>query len=202
LHFEVPSPIENESLVYKLNRVLHKDIHVLELGECSSDFHARFSAVSRRYKYLIDLEYPLYLQDQVFHYSYGHQTLDIDKIKQAAELLLAYEEFFPFCKSKSQVAHFKCQLIESQWELVDKRYLIYSVQANRFLRGMVRLIVGMCLEVGKGQMEIKEVQHALDAQIRLRKPYSAPACGLYLFDVKYPTGSISTSANGALFFPI
>ncbi len=201
-HFDVLHPIEDDSFLYKLNRVLSKDIHILTFGECSDDFHARFSAVRRTYKYLVDLDYSVFLQDQVFHYSYSRQTLDIGKMKEAAELLLAYEEFFPFCKSKSQTAHYKCQLCESRWELVSNRYLIYTVQANRFLRGMVRLIVGMCLGVGKGQIEIVEVQHALEVQKRLRKPFSAPACGLYLYDIEYPDGNISKSTSDSLFFPI
>ena len=192
----------SDSIKGKANRMLGPDIVIYNVKEVDGEWHARYSARKRTYKYLIDFDIPTFSQDSVYAYPYKAQQLSFDKMQAAGKLLLNYNSFFPFCKSKADVNHYDCQLYQSEWEFLGNRYLIYTIQANRFLRGMVRLIVGMCLRVGEGKIELSSVRQALDKQTRLQNPYSAPAKGLYLYDIDYGNSDINCSPNAGLFFPI
>ena len=110
--------------------------------------------------------------------------LDRTAMQNAVNLLLEYEEFSPFCKTKSDVFTMKCKLSEAHWVFTDTEWT-FHISANRFLRGMVRLIVGMSLRVGEGKLSLNDVRYAMENQTRLPKPWSAPAAGLYLSEIEY-----------------
>jgi tRNA pseudouridine38-40 synthase len=108
-------------------------------------------------------------------------------MQDVADLLLNYKSFFPFCKTDSGLENFDCELKKAFWEHRPQDFrLIFHITANRFLRGMVRLIVGACLNVGLGKIELEDVKSALDEQKPLKKSLSVPPQGLFLTDVKYP----------------
>ncbi|MEM1248857.1 MAG: hypothetical protein AAGK22_20925 [Acidobacteriota bacterium] len=113
-------------------------------------------------------------------------------MQKAAQGLLEYEDFFPFCKSGSDVKHTRCTLTRSEWIFSDNRWA-YHIEANRFLRGMVRLITGMCLLVGMGQLTLEELHRAMIDQKRLPKDLSMPPEGLFLKKVAYQTAEIRQS---------
>ena len=115
-------------------------------------------------------------------------------MQKAAALLLDYEEYFPFCKTNTDVKTMRCQLFRSEWEVnLAARRMTFHIAANRFLRGMVRLIVGMQLNVGLGKTSIEEVKEAMEQQTRLVKSLSVPPQGLYLCDIRYKEGTILKS---------
>ncbi len=170
-------------LLGRLNRYLPEDIALRGLYEVSTDVHARFSATQRSYRYCISYAKDPFRPDTV---AWLPQLRDLDRerMQEAAALLLAYDEFAPFCKTNSDAYTMRCTLTESRWDFGAEE-LCYRISADRFLRGMVRLIVGMCLQVGTGQLQADEVRRALDRQQRLPRPLSVPACGLFLTRVQY-----------------
>ena len=168
----------------RYNRFLADDIAILGLYEVPTDFHARFHATSRSYEYKLVFHKDPFRPDTVTSLP-QFQDLDRDKIQAAAALLLDYEEFAPFCKTNSDAFTMKCTLTEARWNFGEEEWT-FHISANRFLRGMVRLIVGMCVSVGEGKLTLADVRRALDSQQRLPKPWSAPAAGLYLSAVEYP----------------
>jgi len=123
-------------------------------------------------------------QTTLSHYPIARK-LDQQKLQEAARLLLNYTEFTPFCKTKSDAKTMHCILHRSEWEFRENEW-IYHVAANRFLRGMVRLIVGMCLSVAQDKVSLDDVKHALETQTRLNKSLSAEPEGLFLVEVRYP----------------
>lgn len=168
----------------RFNRFLADDVAILGLYEVPADFHARFHATGRSYVYRITLQKDPFRQDTVASLP-QMAGLDQKKMQSAATILLAYDAFAPFCKTNSDAFTMKCEVTEARWVFDDEGW-VFHISANRFLRGMVRLIVGMCLRVGEGKLSLEEVRHALDQQTRLPKPWSAPAAGLFLSDVRYP----------------
>lgn len=183
-HFDAAQKLTND-FVYRLNSLLGKDIVCYQLLEVAADAHARFDATSRSYQYVIDLIQNPFRQETAYYCRYGNQ-LELDKMQAAAKLLLNYKDFTTFCKSKTDNKTNLCDLRQSEWIFNEKeQQLVYQVTANRFLRGMIRLIVGMCLNVGKGNMSIELVKTALEEQKTLKNALSAPAEGLFLMDIKY-----------------
>lgn len=170
----------------RLNRMLPPDIAIRRIFEVAPDAHARFDAVRRSYEYHIILDKNPFQTLTVWHFPF-FEKLDLEKTLAAAALLLNYKEFQPFCKSNTDVHTMECDLLRSEWVFdPEKRTLTYHISANRFLRGMVRLIVGMCLNVGLGKLTLEEVRAALDSQTLLKKSWSVPGEGLSLTEVKYP----------------
>ena len=170
----------------RMNNFLPKDISLYDLIPVADDAHTRFDATKRSYEYHIIFEKsPFETQTAV---SIGYkEKLDFDKMREAAKLLLNYGEFNTFCKTHTDAKTRFCKLTRSEWvEMEDGKRWVFHISADRFLRGMVRLIVGMCLNVGLGKLELETVKTALDNQTILQKAHSAPAHGLFLTEVKYP----------------
>ncbi len=181
-HFDADSIQELPELVYRLNRMLPPDIAIHDIVKVGGETHARYDAVSRSYEYFLHTsKSPFAIHS--FYYMYGRP--DVNILNQAASLLLEYTDFFPFCKAHSDVHTTICQLQQSVWEKDGEQY-IYRVTANRFLRGMIRLIVGMCLNVDRGQLTLEEVQQSLESRRRLRLDWSVPPQGLFLCNIRYP----------------
>lgn len=184
-HFDSEkSPESIENLKYKLNEILPEGIGIYEIIPVSDNAHARFDAVKRSYVYDISFCNNPFYRRYRYYWKY-RQRPDINKLNEIAELLRRYNEFQPFCKSNSGLEHFRCELYQAYWK--ESEYdLQFYIQANRFLRGMVRLIVGTCIYYAMGKMSFEEVKNALDNQTPLRKSYSAPSEGLSLYEIEYP----------------
>jgi tRNA pseudouridine38-40 synthase len=183
-HFDAEEVLTKD-FIYHLNSILGKDIVCYQLIEVADDAHARFDATSRSYQYVIDLAQNPFRQETAYYCRFGNQ-LDFDKMQAAAKLLLNYKDFTTFCKSKTDNKTNLCDLRQSEWVFdEEKKQLIYHVTANRFLRGMIRLIVGMCINVGKGNVPLEHVKVAMEEQKILKTAHSAPAEGLFLMDIKY-----------------
>jgi len=184
LHFDHESPLPN-NFMNRLNKVLPVDIAFYHLREMSPKAHARFDAKERAYEYHIVFRKNPFTSQTAYYFPQW-KKLDIEKMQAAAKLLLDYPAFYPFCKSKTDVKTMNCDLRRSEWEILpSQRGIIFHISANRFLRGMVRLIVGMCLNVGMGKLKLERVKEALDQQERLVKSLSAPPQGLFLTQVNY-----------------
>jgi tRNA pseudouridine38-40 synthase len=158
-------------------------IAIYDLFPVAAEDHARYSAVSRTYHYhIIDRKDP-FLYDQRYHY-YGFHQLQTSEMQTAAMLLMDYDAFYPFCKAHSGVKHYRCELQHATWSFTPHE-MIFEITANRFLRGMVRLIVGMCIQVGMGKMAVDHVREALEQQTPLSGSWSVPPEGLFLTDIRY-----------------
>lgn len=182
-HFDFSGELPPRLLV-RLNRYLPEDIALRKLWEVPGEVHARFSPTGRAYLYRLSLLKDPFRTDTVAWLP-AMSALDYGKMEAAATLLMDYGAFAPFCKTNSDAFTMKCTLTESRWVFGEEE-LGYHVSANRFLRGMVRLIVGMCLQVGSGRLELTEVRNALEKQQPLPRPLSVPAAGLYLRQVNLP----------------
>ncbi len=181
-HFDT----NNEDIVNhirKINYLLPLDIVVYSIERVKDDAHARFDAIARGYEYHLAYQKDPFSIDQVYFYAL-RDPLDFDKLNEAASILLDYEEFYPFCKTNHDAHTLKCSLSRCEW-VEHNGKLVFHIESNRFLRGMVRLIVGMCIRVANGNISLDDVRNALDTQTRLPKTLSVPAHGLYLTKVEY-----------------
>lgn len=184
IHFEYEGEF-HEKFVARLNRFLPKDIAFYSIKKVASEAHARFDAQRRGYTYFVHSRKNPFSENTAYHFPFFEQ-IDEQKLQAAAQLLLDYDAFFPFCKTKSDANTMLCKMYRSEWEFQPEQHrLLFHVEANRFLRGMVRLIVGMCLEVSIGKMELKDVKNALEEQKRLPRSWSVPPEGLFLSKVEY-----------------
>lgn len=185
LHFDWEGEIP-DGFTGRLNRMLPPDIALYRVFEVEPEAHARFDAVLRSYEYHIALHKDPFRADTSWHFPF-FSRLDLEKVQQAAALLMEYESFFPFCKTGTDAKTMRCALSRSEWLLnAEAGRFTFHISADRFLRGMVRMIVGMCLNVGLGQITLDEVRRALEQQERLKKSYSVPPNGLFLTGVSYP----------------
>lgn len=184
LHFDFAAPLP-ENFIYRLNKFLPKDIAIYDIKSVPEQAHARFDAVRRSYEYHLNWQKNPFSYEGSWHMAEA-QKLNRDKMAQMARLILDYQEFFPFCKAHSDAKTMKCDLFRSEWVWDDAaQKAVYHVSANRFLRGMVRLLVGTAFQLAQGRLELEQVQQALEQQSRLPKAYSAPPEGLFLTEVIY-----------------
>lgn len=188
-HFDLDTNIDNINLlVYKLNSILSKDIVIFSLFPVPSDLHARFSALSRTYEYHIHSYKSPFLQDRSF---FVPHFLDVSKMNQAAQILLSYKDFSCFSKSHTQVNNNNCEIYAAYWTETAAGFT-FRIQANRFLRNMVRAIVGTLLEVGLGKLKVEEMHNILASKNRGEAGKSVPAKALFLKEIAYDFGSINT----------
>ena len=182
-HADVTDVPLNDKVIYQINAVLPHDIALLSITETDPAFHARFDAIERQYKYYIHFNKDPF-RTTTSWYLHQHTPLDQDKMHASANLLMQYDQFKPFCKTGSDADHYRCTMKESSWAFHDD-HAVYAIKANRFLRGMVRLIVGSCVNVGLGKNTISEMKACLDNQSLLPHAWSVPAEGLFLEGVGY-----------------
>jgi tRNA pseudouridine38-40 synthase len=182
-HFDYESSLDDrDSLLNRLNKMLAPDIVIDELLEVQDDAHARFDAIERAYEYHIQRKRSPFSADFATPYFF---PLDIPAMQKASKQLIFKGDFSSFSKSKTQTKTNICELREAFWEEREDK-LIFHVRADRFLRNMVRAIVGSLLEVGKGKMSVSEFSEMIAAKNRSMAGESVPAQGLYLTRVKYP----------------
>jgi len=184
LHFDFEGNFPKE-FIKRLNKFLPKDIVFRRIFEVKNDAHARFDATKRSYVYLLDLERSPFHIETAWYY-FNAKKLNVDTMNEVARLLLNYKDFTPFCKSNSDAKTMLCNLHHAEWIYNESQnQLEFYISANRFLRGMVRLIVGACVYAGEGRITVDSIQHSLENQLPLTKSYSVPAHGLYLCEVVY-----------------
>ncbi len=183
-HFEVEAlPFEEGDFVFKINRFLSKDIAIHDIFEVDEQMHARFSAVSRTYQYHISRVKNPFEQEVSYFYN---GALDVAKMNKAAAMLLSFNDFTSFSKLHTQTATNLCSVSKAEWACVSDEKLVFTISADRFLRNMVRAIVGTLLEIGKGKMAPEKMVEIIEAKNRAKAGFSVPAQGLFLEKVEYP----------------
>jgi len=182
-HFDALELITDKELfLYKLNGILPNDIAVFDIRKVKSDAHARFDAIRRTYEYWITVEKNVFLSDSAMPV---YTPLDFDLMNEAAAVLREYEDFTSFSKLHTDVAHNNCIISKAQWKQQQDDVWVFTITANRFLRNMVRAIVGTLFRVGKEQLSIDGFRTVIEAKDRRLAGSSASAKGLYLIDVRY-----------------
>lgn len=184
LHFDLQQPLAftPQDFVFKLNRFLPEDIAAYGVWEVPPEIHARFDANSRTYRYYISRQKNPFVQDMALIFM---GKLDVKAMQQAARYLLDYEDFTSFSKLHTQTTSNLCRLAEAGWEQREQT-LVFTITADRFLRNMVRAIVGTLLEIGKGKLKPEDMKTIIEAKDRSKAGFSAPAQGLFLEEVRYP----------------
>lgn len=181
-HFDFKEKLESKDLVYKLNSFLPKDIAVASIFQVNPEAHARFNALSRTYHYKIST------LKNVFDYDFAYQLqlpLDIDAMNKACEILFKYKDFQCFSKSKTDVKTYNCDIKEAYWTK-SKGQLTFKIKADRFLRNMVRAIVGTMVNIGLGKLSPDDLHRIIASKDRREAGFSVPAHGLYLVEIDYP----------------
>ena len=171
-----------EQLVYQLNSFLPEDIAVKKIFGVRNDFHARFDATFRTYEYYIDLEKNPFTQDSAWQI--WKRDLNIDLMNEACKILFEYEDFTSFSKLHTENKTNNCKIFKAYWEQNGSE-LKFTISADRFLRNMVRAIVGTMVEVGNGKIEASDLRKIIEDKNRNSAGTSAPAQGLFLVDVGY-----------------
>ena len=185
-HFDTNHQIDTDDLLFRLNRMLPLSIAVHDMYAVNATAHARFDAVERSYMYRMKAVANPFENHYCFHYPYSGE-IHLDRLNDAAKLLLEFNDFFTFCKTRTDVKTTLCKITRSEWKYDEQNQVYtYYVTSDRFLRGMIRLIVGMCLNVMRENLTIEEVKTALQNKQRLRKDWSVEGKGLFLFGIKYP----------------
>ena len=181
-HFDFSEAIDLEQLAYKLNRILPCDIAVDRVELVDDDMHARFSATSRTYHYYI------HTKKDPFSRPYStelHYELDFDKMNEAGRILMTYDDFGAFCKSHSDVKTTLCRVTKAEWVQTSVTSWYVEITANRFLRNMVRAVVGTLIDVGRGRLTLDDFRKVIEGKRRTAAGESMPANALFLENIRY-----------------
>lgn len=180
-HFDTETELDQE-FVFKMNSLLPKDIAVRSIRKVQAEAHARFDALSRSYEYHIVLEKDPFSLGSAY---FVKRELEVEKMNRAAKILMEYSNFQCFSRSRTDVKTYNCKIAHAYWEEKENG-LIFHIRADRFLRNMVRAIVGTLLEIGLGKMEVDDLRGVIESRSRSEAGASVPAHGLYLTQVEYP----------------
>lgn len=180
-HFDVEGGINTDQFRYKLNALLKNDIQIRQIKRVNDEVHARFDAGERAYVYRICKEKDPFLFGQSYRY---YRNVDLDIMNQAASLLIGEHDFECFSRVKTDVNHFICEVFEAYWE-AENKMMNFHISANRFLRGMVRAVVGTLLLVGEKKISISDFENILLSGDRKKAGRSVPPEGLFLVKVEY-----------------
>lgn len=182
-HFDLDDLIVDvSSFIGRLNAFLPKDIAVISLRKVRMDAHARFDAISRTYHYLVIQQKNPFKEEGAYLI---HKNLDVAKMNEAAQSLFDFKDFSCFSKSDTQTKTNNCNIMQAKWEK-EKMLLVFTIQADRFLRNMVRAIVGTLIDVGIGKISQQDFVNIILSKNRSNAGASVPAKGLYLVKVDYP----------------
>jgi len=181
-HFDTGIVFEINTTVFKLNRLLPKDISIDNIFLVHNEAHARFDALSRQYKYRITNKKNVFSYENAYYF---RPDLDIVKMNEAAKLLFEYEDFQCFSRSNTDVKTYDCTIMKAEWTR-DNNELIFTIKANRFLRNMVRAIVGTFINIGLGKLEVEELHTIIKSKNRSKSGASVPGYALYLSEIEYP----------------
>jgi len=180
-HFDFENPIDTKSLLHKLNSFLPKDIVIYDIFHVTDDAHTRFDATKRTYEYHINTFKDAFLQEQSWYF---HQKLDVELMNEAAKLLFKHTDFQCFSKVNTDVNTFDCTIFEAYWKQENDK-LIFTISANRFLRNMVRAIVGTLINIGLHKINLIDFETIIENKNRDKAGFSVPAHGLYLTKIEY-----------------
>lgn len=181
-HFDYETEIDIEKLVYKLNSFLPKDIAIFDLIKVHDEAHARFDATKRTYEYHIHTKKNAFKSDDSWYYSL---PLDVAKMNEACKILFEYIDFECFSKTNTDVNTFNCKIFEANWQQNEDK-LVFIIAADRFLRNMVRAIVGTMINIGSGKVSLNDFRQIIESKNRSKAGFSVPAHGLYLTKIEYP----------------
>jgi tRNA pseudouridine38-40 synthase len=182
-HFDLETPQDPDWMMHKLNGILPQDIAVHRIWPVRPDAHARFDAVSRTYKYYVTLN------KSAFHREYSWYLVnepDFGLMNQAAEMLLSTVDFTSFSKLHTDTKTNDCRVTEALWTPLEDGRWVFTITADRFLRNMVRAIVGTLMEVGRHKLTLEEFKKIIESKDRCSAGDSAPAQGLFLHKIVYP----------------
>lgn len=180
-HFDFDGPIP-ERFLYNMNAILPGDVVIRSLRQVADDAHCRFDARGREYAYHLYRHKDPFLADRAWFYPF---TLDRQMLDRMAAVIMEYEDFTSFSKRNTQVKTFLCRITESRWEDGPDGGLVYRVRANRFLRGMVRGLVGTMLQAGRGRIGEPEFREIIEARDCTKADFTTPAHGLFLVRVLF-----------------
>lgn len=183
-HFDFQEIENREQLIFRINSFLPKDISVKNIFLVIDEAHARFDALKREYEYKITIGKDPFTQDLAYQL---YNSPDVELMNKAAKTLLHHKDFQCFSRTKTDVKTYNCKIEKANWD-EKNNFLVFSIVADRFLRNMVRAIVGTLLDVGFGKKTLEEFQDILNSKNRREAGASAPAHGLYLKRVEYPEG--------------
>lgn len=193
-HFDIPKAIVDKGkFLLSLNQLVGRDISIQNIIKVADDAHARFDASERSYKYFVTFEKSPF----IFPYSWhSPSSLDVDKMNEAAAILLSIDDFTSFAKLHSDAKTNICDVKEARWDIVDDNScpgsfffdnsIVFTITADRFLRNMVRAVVGTLVDVGRGKLSLKDFQNIIERKNRCAAGTSMPPQALFLWEVKYP----------------
>jgi tRNA pseudouridine38-40 synthase len=182
LHFDYEGSITDENSIYNINAILPPDIVVKKIYLVQNQSHCRFDATCRTYQYYIHRKKDPFLKEIAYFYPF---RLDMDILKQSALLIKDHADFTSFSKRRTQVKTFTCNILDSKWKMQGDLF-VYSVKANRFLRGMVRGLVGTMLLAGRKKISLSGFEEILNSSQSSKADFSVPGHGLFLAAVEYP----------------
>lgn len=183
-HLDLPYQVDQtEDWLHRLNLALPKDIVFKAIFPVRQDAHSRFSAELRAYEYWLCSKPNPFLVNRAY---FLFKLLDMNSMNKAANSMLGEHDFASFSKVNTDVNHFRCKVSGAEWVRANDDMLVFHIAADRFLRGMVRAVVGTLLQVGLGKISISQFEEIFAAKDRKKAGQNAPACGLYLTEVKYP----------------
>jgi len=181
-HFNSIGEIDTNKICLALNRMIPNDIVIYSIFKVSEDAHSRFSAISRTYKYYISkIKNPFTLETS----SYVWGTLDIEMMNEASKILFEYIDFTSFSKLHTDTATNNCTITKAEWNIDENQKLVFTISADRFLRNMVRAIVGTMLEIGRGKISLDDFRAIIESKDRSKAGMSASPEGLFLVDIQY-----------------
>lgn len=181
-HFDTDAQVDCAQLAYKLNRLLPCDISVREVSEVAPEMHARFSAKARTYYYYIHTHKDPFVRR---HSCFIHYMLDFELMNEAGRMLTTFSDFGAFCKTHTDVKTTICQVSRAEWERIDDNHYRFVITANRFLRNMVRAVVGTLIDVGRHRLSLDEFRLVVESGRRTEAGESMPAHALFLQKVDY-----------------
>ena len=180
-HFDFENEIDTPPLVHKLNSFLPKDIVIFDIVKVADDVHARFDATKRTYEYHIHTMKDAFENEGSYQYQL---PLDLNKMNQACEILFNHNDFECFSKVNTDVHTFNCVIFEANWKQ-EVNNIVFTITADRFLRNMVRAIVGTMINIGNGKISLTDFEKIIESKDRSQAGFSAPANGLYLIKIEY-----------------
>ena len=180
-HFDSDTIIDTEKIVSKLNSFLPSDISIVRIFIVKEDIHARFTAIGRTYKYYVSTEKNIFNPNTYLFF----KKLDVDKMNEACKYLMGEQDFTSFSKLHTDTFTNNCDITKAIWEQEGVNF-VFTISANRFLRNMVRSVVGTLLDVGYGRIEVEEIKIIIEKKDRCSAGTSVPAKALFLTQVKYP----------------
>ncbi len=183
-HFDTQKILEPK-LITNLNGILPKDIEAIEFIEVDADAHARFDASSRSYEYHLHFNKDAFKQHLSYYFNFNFKP-DVKLMNEGAKIIMEYTDFACFSKANSDVFTTLCTITEARWEIIDEQSIVFHISANRFLRNMVRAIVGTLIDYGIGKIKEDDLRAIILQKNRSLAGTSVPANGLYLTKIIYP----------------